>query len=247
MSFPSTIHGVLMDAAGTLISPSEPVGETYARVALDHDAPIPARRLGEAFRRVMAEAQDVAYGDVQAEGIDALERAWWRQRVRDTFRSADSTLPPRDFEACFETLFAHFARPEAWRLRPGARQALDRLRLAGLRLAIVSNFDRRLRPLLAGLDVVGYFELVVLPSDCGAAKPAPAIFQHALAALALPPDACVFVGDDTRRDIAAARDVGMHAIDVSALATLAELPEAIARLEVAGGAEPSTSPGGTPA
>lgn len=217
------LRAVLFDAAGTLIETRESVGATYARLAAEHGAAISPWRLGEAFGRAMAAAPPLAFPDAAPDEIDALEREWWRERVRTTFLSADSAVRPQDFDACFEALFRHFGSDSAWRLRPGAREMLESLSRRGLRLAVVSNFDRRLRPLLAALGIANHFELTVLPSDCGFAKPDAAIFAHALAALQLVPAEAVFVGDDAERDLAGARALGMHAIDVHTLATLDEL------------------------
>jgi putative hydrolase of the HAD superfamily len=224
------VRAVLLDAAGTLIETREPVGETYARVARAHGAEIAARRLDEAFRRAMADAPALVFPGAAAEEIGALERRWWVDRVRATFLCADAPMRPDDFEKCFETLYAHFARPDAWSLRAGAHQALAELRARGLGLAIVSNFDRRLRAVLAGLEVADYFDCVVLPSDVGAEKPSPEIFRRALEILSVAPAEAVFVGDDSVKDSAGARALGMSAIEVGALATLAALPAAIDEL-----------------
>jgi len=225
------IRAVLFDAAGTLIETREPVGETYSRIAQEQGAEISAWRLGEAFFRAMAAAPALVFPDAGPEEIGALERQWWYDRVRATFLSANSVLRPEDLEKCFETLYAHFAAPGSWSLRAGVQQALEELRARGLGLAVVSNFDRRLLPVLAGLGVGAYFDCVVLPSDVGAEKPSPKIFQRALESLGVTPAETVFVGDDSARDILPARALGMNAIDVGTLATLASLPAAIDELK----------------
>ena len=46
----------------------------------------------------------------------------------------------------------------------------------------------------------------------GVRKPAPAIYRHALAQLALTPQECVFVGDGGGRELSGAAALGMHAI-----------------------------------
>jgi putative hydrolase of the HAD superfamily len=96
---------------------------------------------------------------------------------------------------------------------------------------VVSNFDHRLEPLLAGLGLRALLDVVVRPADAGAAKPDPRIFAHALARLGVPAAAAVYVGDDAEHDVAGARGAGLAAIHVAELATLAELPARIARLE----------------
>jgi putative hydrolase of the HAD superfamily len=222
---------VLFDAAGTLIAPAEPVGETYSRLAREHGVALSAARIDDAFRRVFASAPpNVHPGETRARAAE-LERTWWRARVRETFLAADGSARFRDFEAYFAALWEHFARGAAWRTRPGATEALGDLRASGRRLAIVSNFDQRLDPILRELGLRACFEHVVLPVDCGAAKPERAIFDACLARLALPARACVYVGDHARLDALAAHAAGLTPIDVAELATLATLPDRIAALE----------------
>jgi putative hydrolase of the HAD superfamily len=219
------VAAVLFDAAGTLIETVEPVGESYARIAAVHGVALPAWRLGDAFARILRGAPPRVFPGATRERVATLERRWWREVVRATFLAADGTARFEDFEGFFEALFEHFAGPDAWRARAGAGQALDRLRERGTRTGVVSNFDARLGPILTGLGLSQRLDAVVLPIDAGAAKPDPAIFDLALARLGCPAGACVYVGDDSERDIAAVRRLGLRAIAVGGLATLAEVPE----------------------
>ena len=110
---------------------------------------------------------------------------------------------------------------------PLIREALIELRSRGLATGVVSNFDQRLRPLLAALDVHHLFHAVVLPADVGAAKPDRAIFDAALKRLGLGGEDVAYVGDRAEQDVAASRAAGLRAVDVAALATLHELPRAL--------------------
>jgi putative hydrolase of the HAD superfamily len=168
------------------------------------------------------------------------ERAWWRHVVRDTFGRADpdaqfGELGARgalgDFDACFECLFATFARPDTWRPRAGALQILARLRARGLALGVLSNFDQRLHGILEGLELREFFEIIILPSDAGAAKPDPRIFAFALARLGIAPGAALYVGDDHENDVKGARSAGLYAVDVSRHATLTELSDQLESIE----------------
>jgi putative hydrolase of the HAD superfamily len=227
------ILAVVFDAVGTLLLPQEPVGATYARLALAHGADVPASRLDDAFRRVLAGAPpNVQTGPVAAE----RERSWWRERVRETFRAADGTARFDDFDAFFARAFAHYAEAGAWRLAAGARACLDTLAARGLRLGVLSNFDQRLRCVLSGLGLAERFEVVTLPADAGAAKPSLAIFEACRARFGLAPGRLLHVGDDAARDVAAARAAGWLALDVTTLPGLDALPAAIDRLEREGAA-----------
>ncbi|MGH0031229.1 MAG: HAD-IA family hydrolase [Myxococcota bacterium] len=221
------VRGVLFDAAGTLIRPRVPVGETYSAHAKAPGAAVSAWRLDDAFRRVMAKAPPMAFPEVPPAERPERERDWWRRVVRQTFLAADSAVRPADFEALFDGLFRHYAAPEAWQVCDGAAEALRALRASGRVVAVVSNFDGRLPALLDGLGLGDLLDGVFLPGDTGAAKPDPAIFQAAARRLDLSLADCVYVGDHPEQDVAAARSVGMGAIDVGELATLADLPKRI--------------------
>jgi putative hydrolase of the HAD superfamily len=221
---------VLFDAAGTLIELAEPLGETYSRIGAEFGADVSAWRLEDAFARCFRSAPPMVFPGEAPERVAALERAWWFDLSRSTWLAADSAVRPRDFAACFDALWSHYARPSAWRVRDGAREALEALRAEGIRCAVVSNFDLRLHSLLAGLGLAALLDAVVLPAEAGAAKPDPALLRTALAKLGSAPEDAVFVGDDPERDLAPARALGMHAIDVRGSATLARLPQRVAEL-----------------
>jgi HAD superfamily hydrolase (TIGR01662 family) len=108
----------------------------------------------------------------------------------------------------------------------GAREALDRLRAAGVRVGVVSNqsgvgsgritveqveaVNARVEELLGPFDVWRY-----CPHDrdegCSCRKPAPGMVKDACAALDAEPARCVVVGD-IGSDVAAAEAAGARAV-----------------------------------
>jgi putative hydrolase of the HAD superfamily len=218
------LRAVLFDATGTLIETARPVGEVYSERARAQGVLLPAARLDDAFRRILAQAPPLVFPDAPADRIAALEADGWRRLVRSTFLAADGTARFRDFEAFFADLYAYYAGAAAWRARPGAHQALAELHEAGLATGVVSNFDGRLPGILAGLGLAEPLGVVMLPGEARAAKPDPRIFALALARLGLHASGAVYVGNDRVRDLEGARAAGLSAIDATALATLADLP-----------------------
>ena len=82
-------------------------------------------------------------------------------------------------------------------------------RLKGrVRLGTISNGN-------ADLEVIGlahHFEVSLAASQFGRAKPDPAIFHAACAALGVEPAAALYVGDDLLLDVAGAQAAGMRAL-----------------------------------
>ncbi len=60
------------------------------------------------------------------------------------------------------------------------------------------------------------FEILVWSSDHGCIKPAPRLFEVALSHFRIAPNRILFVGDNIRRDVEAARRLGMAAAWVRA-------------------------------
>jgi len=222
-------RAVLFDAAGTLIEPRSPIGETYARVAEKYGAGMSAWRVGDAFARVWRSAPAMVYPGLPPDASARREREAWREIVRQTYLAADSAIRPDDFDACFEELFAFYATGTAWCTRAGAHECLAALRAARVATAVVSNWDRRLPGILADLDLARLLDLIWLPSDAGVAKPDPAIFTIALARLGVAPERAWFVGNDQLRDLEGAQNAGLRPVDVASLATLSDLPALLER------------------
>jgi len=218
------LRAVLFDAVGTLIETARPVGDVYAEIARAHGVALSAARLDDAFRRILAQAPPLVFPEAPGDRIPALERSWWRSVVRSTFLATDGTARFRDFESLFADLYTHYAAPTAWRARPGAHDALLRLRALGAATGVVSNFDGRLPGILAGLGLAEQLDVVMLPGEARAAKPDARIFALALARLGVDAASAVYVGDDHARDIEGARAAGLAAIEAMGLATLADLP-----------------------
>jgi len=224
------IRAVLFDATGVLIELAEPVGATYAEAARRFGVRLPAWRLEDAFRRVLRHAPPRVFPGRTPEAAAGCERAWWREIVRQTFQAADSTVRFADFEALFADLYTRYQTGTAWRARPGAHETIRTLRANGRATGVVSNFDHRLTPILEALGISELLDVVVIPSQCGFAKPDPAIFRTALAALDTRPDEAVYVGHDPDTDLAGATAAGLIAIRLAEDEALGTLPARIERV-----------------
>ena len=91
---------------------------------------------------------------------------------------------------------------------------LQRLRGAGFKLAIVSNWDTPLDPLTERLGIAEYFDAIVASHDARvrSEKPDSHIFNYALAAVGVSAEEAVHVGDTYGADIVGAENVGIRPI-----------------------------------
>ena len=201
------LQAVLFDAVGTLIELREPVGETYRRAAAEQGRELPAWRIEDAFQRVVARAEAMVFPELAADARPAAEREWWRRIVRSTFLAVDSTLRFPDAERLFDGLFAHYAGPEAWQLRAGARETLVAVAASRLRVGIASNLDHRLPLVLEQLEIASFFDSITLPHQCGFRKPEAGFYHWACQSLGAPPGATAMVDDQ----LAGAAEAGLQA------------------------------------
>jgi HAD superfamily hydrolase (TIGR01662 family) len=168
--------------------------------------------------------------------VGAREKAAWRGGAAAERVSAHPETVLFDRDGTLVVDVPYNGDPEAVVAVPGARAALDRLRAAGCRLAIVSNQSGIARGLLdrAQVDAVnrrveallGPFDAVlVCPHDEGAAcacrKPQPGLLLDALRRLGGDPRRAVMIGD-IGADVAAGGGAGTRTILVPTAVTRAE-------------------------
>jgi putative hydrolase of the HAD superfamily len=219
---PDGTRAVIFDAVGTVLHPhpGAPVvyAEAAARYGLPADAGVILDRFREAFR--LEEVADERAGWVTSE---ERERARWRAIVR-------ATLPGAPDE-CFDELFHHFARPEAWRVPDDAPALFANLIDRGLTLGLASNYDSRLDSVLAGRpELAPLAGRVVISSRVGVRKPGGGFFERLTALAGCRPHEAVLVGDDYENDYLGATAAGLRAVLLDPRGRYTGVPERIASL-----------------
>jgi putative hydrolase of the HAD superfamily len=120
-------------------------------------------------------------------------------------------LPP----GLAETLLADYRAgfPHACVLFPDGADTLSRLRMAGLRLGLITNGSVSMQSRkLECLALSPLFDTILVSEAEGVSKPDRRIFHRALERLNVSADQAVFVGDHPDIDVAGARVAGMRAV-----------------------------------
>ena len=211
---------LFLDVGDTLVGPARGFGsvyaEVFARLGVNRDP-------GEFERALRSEwARVAACHPPGRDRYDGEDEQFWQGFAGGTLarllgRSPDPALVGK----AVARIRAHFASESAWQVFPDVPPALRALREAGVRLAIVSNWDSRLPVLLQRLGLAPFFEAVFVSHLEGCEKPSPRLFRRALDALGVAPHEVLHVGDVPELDWAGARAAGCAARLVDRRARLA--------------------------
>jgi putative hydrolase of the HAD superfamily len=178
------LEAVTIDAYGTLVTLRDPVPPLRAALASRG-----VERSSADVQRAF-EAEVAFYVARSHDGRDDATLALLRRDCAGVFLEAlGAELDAADFAAAFVSALTFTELP-------GARAACLELAAAGLRLAVVSNWDVGLHDHLSALGLTAVVDIVVTSAEAGAPKPAPAVFELALARLGVDAAArAVHVGD----------------------------------------------------
>jgi putative hydrolase of the HAD superfamily len=169
---------------------------------------------------------DPLWQAMQADEI--TERAYWQARTKEV-----GQLIGEDWTEMSQFVrAARGAEPDAV-IRPEFRDAIAACKVAGIRLAILSNeldlfYGADFR---SKLPFLADFEVIVDATYTGILKPDPRAYEAVLEALALPASACVFV-DDQMRNIRGAEAIGLPAVAFDVMTPAQSYSEALRLLDL---------------
>jgi len=242
------VETITVDLWGTLLFDGPSSDNRYKKRRLADIASL----LAAAGVTVSTAALDRAYD----ESGTYLGRVWATHRdvpvddhIRAILAAINPGLPKRVPSTLMTSLIEAYSQPILVvppAVDDTALAALESLNVGGYTLALISNVMRTpgvsLRRLLERFRLLRYFQHTTFSDEVRIRKPAPEIFHLTLRAVAGAPETSVHVGDDPILDVQGAQAAGMRVIQVTSSRTrrprpnltisrLAELPEAIERLE----------------
>ncbi|MGH2379906.1 MAG: HAD family hydrolase [Candidatus Limnocylindria bacterium] len=221
------IDAVLIDAGGVLVDPN---WRTVASVLGNHGVTADSALLAAAEPFLKRELDDA---ELIRDSTDVMIRQRWLSRL---LHHAGIEVDAAAVDAATSELEALHLEHGMWEVVvDGVPEALDALRVGGLRLSLASNAEPLLRHKLRELGLAHRFDHLAISGEVGVEKPDPRFFRGALEALRVPAERAVHVGDLFEVDVVGARAAGLQAIlvdvaglsterDVVRITTLADLP-----------------------
>uniref|UniRef100_A0A8C6V1T3 Haloacid dehalogenase-like hydrolase domain-containing protein 3 n=1 Tax=Neogobius melanostomus TaxID=47308 RepID=A0A8C6V1T3_9GOBI len=187
------LRWVLWDVKDTLLKVRLSVGDQYCREAERVGLSLKPVEVDSAFRQVY-KSYSIRYPNYGiAQGLNG--HTWWTAVVRDTFYLCgvqDTAL----LQTISHNLYHNFCNAQNWEVFDDSKTVLKACASLGLKLGVVSNFDKRLETILNSCDLV--------------AKPSPRIFEQALQKCGVSAAEIAHVGDHYVKDYLASRSVGIH-------------------------------------
>jgi HAD superfamily hydrolase (TIGR01549 family) len=136
--------------------------------------------------------------------IEATEGELWTRWLLPDY-PAEKIIP------IASELTYHFRQSMGKRIvQPDAKMVVNELTKRGYLLGIISNVIgvHEIPDWLEADGLTHYFKSVVLSSVFGRRKPDPEIYWEAARRIGVPPEKCVYIGDNPNRDVVGTRNAG---------------------------------------
>lgn len=215
MSAARDLEIVFFDAGETILHPHPSFSELFASVCRARGHPVSPADVESVQTRLAPHLMDLEHDDDDADArpyagssLDEKEaRRFWTYLYRKFVAELgleDDRLP--------DALFAKFTDLSAYKLFDDVVPSLRELHAEGLRLGLISNFERWLEELLVELDVGHLFDTALISGVAGVEKPDPAIYELALQNAGAEAHEAVHVGDSPAMDAEPAAALGMKVV-----------------------------------
>lgn len=201
------IEAVFFDAGETLLSPNPSWSELSVIKLRERGHDVTVAQMREAWRHVGDYFLQAAENELMFWTSHEASKRFWTKLYLDQFEF----LGIQD-EGAALVLYDTFSDPANYHLFDDTIPILDTLAERGLKLGIISNFERWLRDMLIHFDLLDRFDVVAISGDLELEKPDRRIFEWAMREMGASPAASLHVGDSPNFDAQPAHDLGMTGV-----------------------------------
>lgn len=197
------IKAVFFDVEGTFLHISPSVGEVYARFWKEKGYEVSPSEIMQRF--IPAFRDKFKHDKVERWTQEICKKSW--------YQIFEKTFEPLKNAPCFEEVFQKswefFATKDCVILAQDFPEILSLLKKQGIKTAVISNWDARLRNILKQLGLGELFDEIFIGCEVGYLKPDLKLFQTALEVLKVDPHKALMIGDSLKNDIEPAKTIGM--------------------------------------
>ena len=162
-------------------------------------------------RRVLYEVFDYYARVYRPESSDSEKQSFWSEFTRLLFVRARVNYSPDKIGAHADAISKIFGS-SCFRLFEDVKETLSDLKSRGLRLGLISNWQRGLNYFGEELGIASSFDVILSSGEVGYKKPDPRIFRDALMRLGTSPGQTLHVGDSIDNDFRGAQAAGLGAL-----------------------------------
>jgi putative hydrolase of the HAD superfamily len=206
---PQAIRTIFFDAGFTLLQPSSSILEICQRVCQQLDLHIQV----DDMEQHLEAAEDHFFRHMR------LHREVWasEQTINEFWLSYYTILlrpllkehdEPRLYQLA-KAINEEFDKHSSWSTFPDVLPTLEALRHHNYTLGIISDWGISLGSILRDLDLIQYFDCVIISAAAGYGKPSPLLYEEALKRANAIADYTVHIGDTYISDVLGARAVGI--------------------------------------
>ena len=172
---------------------------------------------------------------------EAHKEAFWQEFTRRLFARTDVRGKGASDTGAHGARIRNIFGPDHFELYSEVHDVLCTLHGNGLRLGVISNWQKGLSCFCEEMGILKYLDVVLSSAEFGVEKPDPAIFREASRRWKLDPETILHVGDQLEADVKGARSAGLRSVrlvrgstvrDKQAIANLNEIFQVIERLEI---------------
>lgn len=194
-------HTIIFDVGGTLIGFEDdtPFEQFLATVEPPHRF-VTGGDLRSNMIRTLSRRRHEAIGL----GLnDQAINNWWHTIFDELFPSN-----PKAAQSMWELFKQNYFDS----LFPDTLPTLQRFKVLGIPMGIISNYGTHLLDLLPRLKIFGFFDFIIVSAIVGVVKPDPKIFEMGIEAAGVPADQILYIGDNFVDDIQGANRMGIDAV-----------------------------------